>query len=287
MIQAIIGAFSSALSAVFNFIPRLVGFLVILLIGWLVGIGVEKVLTLLLRKVGFERLSERVGLSRLERRIGLRMDASQLLGKVAFWFVFLIFLVPATDALGLPTVSSTLNALVDYIPNIFVAILVLFLGALLGIFIGDIVRNATRNSRIGSPNIFGGIVRWAIIGFSALIALEQLQIAPSLIVVLFTSIMGALALAFGLAFGLGGRESAQRLLARTESNVMVSRPYDPNQITQQARSDLEYSDRLGQQQQSAQRQATTPPMSQSQQTVPPFQQGYTNEPQNQRPNPRT
>lgn len=275
MIQSIINAFGNALSGVFSFVPRLVGFLVILFVGWLIGIAVDKALTALLRKVGFDRLSNRIGMTNLERRMGMRMDSAQLLGRVAFWFIFLLFLVPATDALGLPTVSSTLTTLVDYIPNIFVAILVLFLGTLLGVFIGDVVQGTTTASKVGNPKVFGNIARWSIIGFSCLIALQQLQVAPALITVLFTAIVGGLALAFGLSFGLGGRDTAQHLLARGESRLMAARPYDPNQIVQQARADLTHTDQVGY---GSQASATTPTSygttSGSQQTVPPASQGY-------------
>ena len=101
----------------------------------------------------------------------------------------------------------------------FVAIPVLFLGTLAATFVADIVRGATATARVGSPSIFAGVARWAIIGFAALIALEQLQIAPALINVLFTAIVGAVAIAFGLAFGLGGQETVRRWLARSENTV--------------------------------------------------------------------
>lgn len=136
-----------------------------------------------------------------------------------YWFLLLIFLVPAVDALGLTTVSGLLTTLVAYIPNVFVAILVLFLGTLAATFVSDIVRGVTASTNVGNPNVFASIARYAIIAFAALIALEQLQIAPALLNILFTAIVGALALAFGLAFGLGGRETAQRLLSRSESTA--------------------------------------------------------------------
>ena len=117
----------------------------------------------------------------LEQQMGIPMDTAGVLGKIVYWFLFLIFLVPALDALGLTTVSAILSGLVAYIPNVFVAILVLFLGALLATFVADIVRGATATANIGNPTIFAGIARWAIIGFAALVALEQLQIAPALI----------------------------------------------------------------------------------------------------------
>jgi hypothetical protein len=245
IMQSAINALLNALAILIAFIPRLIGFLAILLIGWLVGIVVDKVLTALLRKVGFDRLSDRVGITNLERRMGIKMDSAQILGRIAFWFIFLMFLVPATDALNLPTVSNTLNLLVYYLPNVFAAVLVLLVGALLGFFAGDLVRGLISTRRMAHPEIPANIVRWAIIGFACLIALEQLQIAPALITVLFAAIVGGLALAFGLAFGLGGRESAQRMLARSEGQLMTARPYDPNQIVQQARSDLSYSEQAG------------------------------------------
>ena len=218
--------------------------------------------------------------------MGMRMDSAQLLGRVAFWFVFLIFLVPASDSLGLPTVSNTLNALVDYIPNIFVAILVLFAGTVLGLFVGDLVRGTTTAAKVGNPELFGKIVRWAVIGFSCLIALQQLQIAPALITVLFTAIVGGLALAFGLSFGLGGRETAQRLLARSEGQIVGSRPYDPGQIVQQARSDLAHTEQVGYNPSASSTSYGTPSSSSSsstQQSVPPASQSYDNPTPPQRP----
>ncbi len=235
------------------------GFLVILFIGWLVALGVGKAVTMLLRKAGFDRFSNRMGLARMEQRVGMNLDAPLILGKIAFWFIFLIFLVPAADSLGLPTVSSTLGALVGYLPNVFVAVLVLFLGTLLGHFAGDAVRGATAAANVGNPKLFGNITRWSIVFFAGLIALEQLQIAPALINVLFTAIISAAALAFALAFGLGGREFAQRWLARGESSLLANRPYDPNQIVQQARSDLAHSEQMGQQYASHVEPMYTPP----------------------------
>src|SRR5438445_11164959 len=161
--QAILNALSNALNLMLTFIPRLIGFLVILLVGWLIAMLVSKALTLLLRRIGFDRMSDRIGLTRFEQRMGVRMDSAGILGRIVFWFILLIFLVPAADALGLPTVSNVLSTLVDYIPNVFVAILVLFLGAHAATVVADLVRGATASAKIGNPNIFAGIARWTII----------------------------------------------------------------------------------------------------------------------------
>ncbi len=217
--EAILSALSNALDLVLTFIPRLLGFLIILLVGWLVATAVSKALTFLLRKIGFDRLGERIGLTRLEQRMGVKMDSAGILGKIVYWFLLLVFLVPAADALGLPAVSTILNQLIAYIPNVFVAILVLFLGALAATVVADIVRGATASANVGNPNLFANLARYAIIGFAALIALEQLQIAPALLNILFTAIVGSAAIALGLAFGLGGQDTARKWLSRGESTV--------------------------------------------------------------------
>jgi len=217
--EAVISALGHALDIVLVFVPLLLGFLLILLVGYIIAAALSKAVTFLLRKIGFDNLANRIGLSRLEQNMGVRLDAAGILGKIVFWFIFLVFLVPATNALGLTAVSGILNTMIAYIPNVFVAILVLFLGTLAATFVADIVRGATASTNIGNSNLFANVARYAIIGFAALIALEQLQIAPALLNILFTAIIGALAIAFGLAFGLGGQDAARRWLNRGESAV--------------------------------------------------------------------
>jgi Conserved TM helix len=235
---AIFNALSNAVNLILTFIPRLLGFLVILIVGLIIATLVAKAVTILLRKVGFDRMSDRIGLTRFEQRMGVRMDTAGILGKIVYWFIVLIFLVPAADALGVPAVSNVLNELVAYIPNVFVAILVLFLGALAGTVVADLVRGTVASANIGNPNLFAGIARWAIIGFAALIALEQLQVAPSLINELFGAVALAIAIAFGLAFGLGGQEAARRWLSRGESTLSDA----ASQLSTQQQSTYQMSD---------------------------------------------
>ena len=217
IITAVVTSFAAALALLFTFIPKLIGFLVILLIGWIVATAISKAVTFLLRKVGFDRLSQRIGLDRMSQGAGISLDAAGILGKVVYWFIFLIFLVPAVDTLGITAVSNILSQIIAYIPNVFVAILVLLIGMFAATVAADVVRGAAGGARLGNPNIFANIVRYAIIGFVALIALEQLGIAPALLNILFTAVVGAAALAAGLAFGLGGQDTARKYLDRTES----------------------------------------------------------------------
>jgi len=281
---SIVNALNDAVKLILTFIPRVIGFLVILIVGLILATVVSRTLTLVLRKVGFDRMANRIGLSRFEQRMGITLDPAGILGKIVYWFILLIFLVPAADALGLPAVSNILNTLVAYIPNVFVAILVLFLGTLAATFVADLVRGAVASANIGSPRIFAGIARWAIIGFSALVALEQLQISTPLINELFGGIVAAMAIAFGLAFGLGGQEAARRWLARGEGTVTTA----ASQISaQQSREDAKRARmeaeqaRAYQQQQQAQAQAYQQPQpyQQAQAQTQPYQQAQAYQPQ--------
>lgn len=268
---AIFNALSNAVNLILTFIPRLIGFIVILLVGWIIAAVLEKAVTFLLRKVGFDRMSNRVGLTRFEQRMGVKMDTAGILGKIVFWFILLIFLVPAADALGLPAVSNVLNTLVAYIPNVFVAVLVLFLGVLAATFVADLVRGAVASANIGSPGIFAGIARWTIIGFAALVALEQLQITPTLINELFGAIVAAAAIAFGLAFGLGGQDAARRWLSRGESSVTTAASQiSAQQRLDEARAAQMQADQMRTYQREQQAQAQT--QAYQQQSVP--AQGY-------------
>ncbi len=222
--QAILTSFTSALALIFAFIPKLIGFLVIMLVGWLIAKALGKAVTFLLRKVGFDNFSNRIGLSRFDQRMGVHMDPADLLGQIVFWFIILVFLIPAFDTLGLTSVTGILNQFIGYIPNVFVAVLILFLGVLLATVVADIVRGATATAGIGNPNVFAEISRWAIILFAALMALTQLQIATALVVELFGAIVFGSALAFGLAFGLGGRDAAKRLIESGESTLSNRTP---------------------------------------------------------------
>lgn len=232
--QAMLASLIGALAGIVAFLPRLVGFIVILLVGWIIAAAIEKGVVWLLHRVNLHGVAARTGLTNMEQRMNMRMDVVKILGKIVFWFVFLIFIVPAVDALGLTTVSNLLNTIIGYLPDVFVAVLVLFLGLVLGNFCANLVHGLISDTRLGNPNIFANITRYAIIGFAVLIALYQLQIAPALITTLFTAIVGAMALAFGLAFGLGGRESAQRWLQRGETNLSNSAAQMNVQRAQQA-----------------------------------------------------
>jgi hypothetical protein len=209
---AIISSVAAALALLLAGIPKIIGFLLILLIGWLIAAAIAKAVATLLRAVKFNDLAQRAGLSGFIQKMGVHTDAAGFLANIAKWFVRLIVLVTAFDALGLPAVSQVLQQLLLWLPNLVVALVVLVIGGLAANALASVVRGATAESGLGSPDLLATIARVAVWAFAIVIAVNQIGVAATLVNTLFMAVVGALALALGLAFGLGGRETAAEIV---------------------------------------------------------------------------
>jgi len=209
---AIMASLTTALSLFLGAIPRIIGFLVILVIGWFISGLLASAVAALLRAVRFNELAQRSGFSGFVNNMGVRTDASGLLANIAKWFVRLIVLVVAFDALGLPAVSQVLQQFLLWIPNLVVAVVVLVIAGLAANALGNLVRGSTAQAGLGNPDLLATIARVAVWGFGIVVAVNQIGIAQTLVNTLFMGFIGALALAAGLAFGLGGRETAAQIV---------------------------------------------------------------------------
>jgi len=198
----------NAISVFLSYIPQLIGALVILIVGYIVAKILQAVVGRVLQAVGFDRWMERGGIKQFFDRAETNQTPHSILGKLVFWFVFIIAITMAADALGIPQVSAVLAQLIAYIPNIIAAILILILAALLANFLAGIVRGATGSDMLSS------IARYAIIVYAVFAALTQLGIAVQLTANTFLIVLGAVALAAALAFGIGGREVARDILEK-------------------------------------------------------------------------
>jgi hypothetical protein len=210
--DAIFLALTNGLNDLLLFVPRLLGALVILFIGWLIAKAVEALVSRGLRAVRFNQVADRAELDQFLDRAGVRLDPAAVVGKLAYWFLFLSFIGAAFNALGLTQVNALIDQIVAYLPNVVVALVVLLVGALLAQFVANLVRGASGTARLGDPGLLSGLARAAVLTFAVLIALNQLQIGAAIVNTLFVASVGMLALAGALAFGLGGRDVAARLL---------------------------------------------------------------------------
>jgi small-conductance mechanosensitive channel len=204
----LLGPLENALSTFLSYLPQLVGAIIILIIGYVVARILEAVVGRALQAVGFDRWMERGGIKQFFDRAQTNYTPATVLGLLVFWFVFIIAITMAADALGIPQVSAVLGQLIAYIPSIIAAILILILAALLANFLSGIVRGATGSDLLAS------IARYAIIVYAVFAAITQLGIAVELTAPTFLIVLGAVALAAALAFGIGGREVARDILEK-------------------------------------------------------------------------
>jgi Mechanosensitive ion channel, conserved TM helix len=209
---AIMTSLTAALALFLAAIPKVIGFVLILLIGWFIAAALAKAVSAMLRAVKFNDLAQRAGLSGFVQNMGLHTDAAGFVALIAKWFVRMIVLVSAFDALGLPAVSQVLQQLLLWLPNLVVAIVALVIGGLAANAVSRLVRGATAEAGLGSPDLLASIARIAVWAFAIVIAVNQIGIATTLINTLFMAVVGAVALALGLAFGLGGRETAAQIV---------------------------------------------------------------------------
>jgi hypothetical protein len=197
-----------ALSQFFSFLPQLVGAIVILIVGYIVAKILQAVVGRILQGIGFDGWMERAGIKRFFDRADTRQTPASILGRLVFWFVFIIAIVMATDALGIRQVSAVFSQLIAYIPNIVAAILILILASLLANFVAGLVRGAT------GIDVLGTVAQVAIIVYAVFAALTQLGIAVQLTAPTFLIVLGAIALAAAIAFGFGAQGVARDIVER-------------------------------------------------------------------------
>ena len=214
------GALNTFLSA----IPRIIGFAVVLIVGWIISSLLAKGVRALLHAVRFNDLAQRSGFASFVQKSGVRTDASGVIADLVKWFVRLITLVVAFDTLGLPAVSGVLQQLLLWLPNLIVALVVLVIGGLAANALSQLVRGATAGAGFSNPDMLATVTKVAVWGFAIVVAVDQLGIATTLINTLLIGIVGALALASGLAFGLGGRDRAAQLIDRMGRNAERAGP---------------------------------------------------------------
>lgn len=220
--QAIAASGASALGMFFAAVPRIVGFLVILAVGWFIAALIAKGVLALLHKLRFNDLADRAGFTGFVQKMEIRSDASGVMAGVVKWFFRLIALVVAFDALGLPAVSAVLRQFLAWMPNLVVAMAVLVIGGILANFASNLARGAAAEADVGRPQMFANLARWSIWAFAIIIAVNQIGIAETIVNTLFMGVVAVVVLALGLSFGLGARDTAGEIVRRWASGSRVA-----------------------------------------------------------------
>ena len=209
MSQTLMQRLEESFAQIVLFLPQLLAALGILLAGYAIAKMVERGTDAAMHRIGFDRWMRDGGVTEALERAGTTLDPSTVLAKLVFWTVMLLVILMAAQALGLSVVSSLFGELLTYILNVIAAVIVLVLGLLLGEFVKDLIL-ASAGAVHGVPTL-ARVAKAAVVVLAVFMALEQLNIAEDIVLVAFIAVVGAAALAAGIAFGLGSQHIAAEI----------------------------------------------------------------------------
>ncbi|HMA78445.1 MAG TPA: hypothetical protein VKP88_04940 [Candidatus Paceibacterota bacterium] len=200
-------------------LPQIVVALLVLIIGWIVAGILKSVVQKVFAKLHVDKALDAAGVDTLAQKAGYTLNSGTFVGTLVKWFVIIVFFVAALDILNLQQATAFLSSVVlGYLPQVIVAVLILFGGLILASFAKKMVVAGVKASSLGSPELLGKFSYYAIVLFTIIAALNQLAIAPEMMQMLFAGLVFGLSLAFGLAFGFGGRDAAARYLSDITKN---------------------------------------------------------------------
>ena len=211
--QMVVGPLSALGAAAADFLPNLVGAGVIFGVGWIAAKLVELVAGRLLHQFGLDGAADRLRVSDTLRRAGLTPRPSDLVARLLFWGVLLVFGLSAVETLGLAAVTGTVDRLAAFVPNLVAATLIFLLGLLLGRFARNLVSSGAAAAALSQAPRLGAASQGVVVTVVGLLALEQLGIATELLVTLLTTLLATAGLTMGVAFALGARNVIGHILA--------------------------------------------------------------------------
>lgn len=212
--DAMVEAFRDMMKRMALLLPKLLALISFVLLGLIAGLAVKAALTKLLKAVRFDELSERWGVQSALSKAGFKQPPSQIIGRVAFWAVFVICTFMGIDALDLPATAGLMGQLVGFVPSVIAAGFLGLVGVLLSNFFAEAALIAAVNAQVQEARLIANLVRWSIVLFTAAMVLTQLGIAKEIVVAAFTILFGGVVLALAIAIGLGGRNIARDALER-------------------------------------------------------------------------
>lgn len=218
--QIFLSSINNGLFAIVNFLPKFIAGTIILLIGIIIASILKQILLEVFKALKIELFLKKYGVPEAQDDF----TWSNILAEIVRWFVVIVFLIPTADVWGLPQIVTVLNAFLLYLPNVFVAAIIALVGFVFARLAHDIVLASTRRVSPESASTIASVTRWAIIIFVMLAVLNQLGVATDLVRILFTGFVAMIAIAGGIAFGLGGQGAAKDVVTSIQKNLNKSTP---------------------------------------------------------------
>jgi len=218
-------SFQNIGSGVGEYLPKIIIAILILVVGWVVGAVVGKLIAKIIEALKVDQVLQSAGAEDVVTRAGFKLDSGAFIGGLVKWFIIVVFLVASFDILGLVEVNKFMGDVVlNYLPNVIVAVLILIIAAVIADSLKKIVAGGAKAATgVGSAHLIGVVAHWSVWIFAIIIAFAHLGVAPDFMLTLFTGFVAMLALAGGLAFGLGGKDAAAEFIAKIKSDVSSHR----------------------------------------------------------------
>jgi len=202
-----------------DFLPSMLLAIILLFAGFIIAWIFEIVARRIMRLIYFEKIVDKVGLRALFEKAGLKISFTRLLSGVVYWFILIVFLAAVVRVLNLHQISEFLNKLIAYLPNVIGAVIILIIGILIANLLSSIIKHSGESIKLKSAKCLSSLAKWIVLVFAIIAALVQLKIAQDLLKILFTGFIVMLALAGGLAFGLGGKDAAKEIIEKLKGDV--------------------------------------------------------------------
>lgn len=202
-----------------GFLPNFLVAVIILVVGLVVAMFIAKLVKQVLQTLKLDEAGDKLGLDEMSARTGMKLSVSGAIAWLVKWFLILAFFLAAADLLGLSQIALFLNSVLGYIPDVIAAAAIMLVGTMLARFLSRLVRHSVKAAGLASADLLGSITQWSVMVFTVLATLNQLGVASAFVQTLFTGIIAMVAIAGGLAFGLGGKEHAAKVLNMIERDI--------------------------------------------------------------------
>lgn len=216
--DVIVTSLQEVWGSVANFLPLLFGSLLIFIIGWIIAVTFGQLVTQIVRSLHVDRFLMKLEVQKMLEKAGWKLDSGAFVGGLVRWFLIVVFLMAASNILGLTQVSDFLRDVLLYLPNVIVSALILIIAAVVADAMERVLRGSVQ--AMGSKGaVAGATARWAIWIFAIMAVLIQLGIAVQLVQTLVTGLVAAIAIALGISFGLGGRDAAADIIQKARQDL--------------------------------------------------------------------
>jgi len=201
------------------FLPRLIGAIVVLVIGWFLAIGLGRLVAEILKQLRFNKIFERAGWKEALQKAELKVNPSEFIGAICKWILVIVFLLASVEILGFVQFADFLKRVVTWLPNLIVASAIFVVTVILTDILEKVIKASVKRMGVDYAGFLGVAIRWAIYIFAGMAILLQLGVTPTIIDTLIKGFVGMITLSLGLAFGLGGKDAASKFISDIKEKI--------------------------------------------------------------------